>query len=64
LPVIEPVPGVRAFLLGDDGPTGVVVRRAQLDAIESSLNGVDHTVQRLPDDAGYNAREFCLIMRH
>ena len=63
LPVIEPVPGTRAFLLSDEGPTGVVVRHAQLDAIESSLSGVDHSVERLPDDAGYNAKEFCLITR-
>lgn len=64
LPVIEPIPGTREFLLRDEGPNGVVVRRAQLDAIESSLAGVDHTVERLPEDAGYNAREFCLIARH
>jgi hypothetical protein len=61
IPVVEAVPGTRAFLDAGDGPAGVVVRNSQLEEIEASLQGLDHAVRRLPTNAGYNANEFCLI---
>jgi hypothetical protein len=63
LPLIEPIPGTRTFLEETPPPSGVVVRRDQLDSVERSLDGVDHEVRRLPEDAGVNSREFCLVTR-
>ena len=63
LPLIDPVPGARAFLEGGPEARGVVVRRDQLESVETSLAGLVHEVRSVPGDAGLNAREFCLITR-
>jgi hypothetical protein len=63
LPVIDPVPGVRTFLESSPVPAGVIVRTNQLAIIEQSLRGVPYEIHRMADDAGWNARELCMITR-
>ncbi len=63
MPLIDPVPGARAYF--EDGPEarGVVVRRDQLESVEASLAGLDYQVRMANEGAGLNARELCLITR-
>ena len=63
LPMVDPGPGTRAFLEAGPGASGVIVRRDLLVTVEASLRGVEHEVRSVPEDAGVNAREFCLITR-
>src|SRR5260221_2923758 len=45
MPLVEPVPGARAFLEAGPEPRGVVVRTDQLATVEDSLQGVGHEVR-------------------
>jgi hypothetical protein len=54
---------VRTFLESSPVPAGVIVRTNQLAFIEQSLRGVPYEVHRMADDAGWNARELCMITR-
>ena len=63
MPLVDAVPGARAFLEGGPEARGVVVRRDQLESVETSLAGLGHEVRMARANAGLNAREFCLIMR-
>ena len=63
MPLIEPVPGARAYLEGGPEARGVVVRCDQLEPVEASLAGLDYEVLTANDGAGLNARELCLITR-
>jgi hypothetical protein len=63
MPLVDPVPGARAFLEGGPEANGVVVRRDQLASIETSLRGLDYEVLTVDASAGENARELCLITR-
>lgn len=63
LPLVEPILGIRTFLEGGLDARGVVIRRVDLASVESSLQGLDHAVRLIPESAGMNAKEFCLITR-
>ncbi len=63
LPSVDPVPGVRRFLLQDSQPRGVLVCRHALDDVKASLEGTDYEIVTPGRSAGLNGREFVLIVR-
>jgi 4-amino-4-deoxy-L-arabinose transferase-like glycosyltransferase len=63
MPLVQPVPGARAYLEAGPEDRGVVVRRDQLASVEATLQGLDYEVRRVDESAGLNARELCLITR-